>query len=367
MNTEANGSTLIAHCGTHKITRQQLAGLPVPKGTRTHQPIAHSEIVQTLEEALSFRYLRVVRDEYAVSKDGMKMFGVMDLNEEFGSCRFSIGLRNSNDKSMRLALTAGYRVFVCDNMMFSGDFAPLSHKHTKNLELVDSISIAVDRIYRAFDPIKEQVERMRQIALADEQAKLIIYQAFMDRRIRGIPKHLMSVVHKNYFKPSHEAFKPRNLWSLSNAFTTSFKKLAPLKQFETTARLGTFFSEAEEDFSRELPLSLSGGNGQTDQKPDTGDGNIIDFPQPERDFGYEQFDGDASQKSDGSVQGNHFSGFIGCSKDDIAEDREFDEDDIADDPFIDEEFDAYFDEEAENEALDEAVDEMMENHFRDAA
>ena len=31
-------------------------------------------------------------------------------------CRFSIGLRNSHEKSMRLALTCGYRVFVCSNM-----------------------------------------------------------------------------------------------------------------------------------------------------------------------------------------------------------------------------------------------------------
>ena len=45
-----------------------------------------------------------------MSADGMKMFGVMDLNNEFDEGRFSIGLRNSNDKSMRLALTAGYRV-----------------------------------------------------------------------------------------------------------------------------------------------------------------------------------------------------------------------------------------------------------------
>jgi len=38
----------------------------------------------------------VVRDEYAVSEDGMKMFGVLDLETSFDGCRFSIGLRNSN-------------------------------------------------------------------------------------------------------------------------------------------------------------------------------------------------------------------------------------------------------------------------------
>jgi len=40
--------------------------------------------------------------------------------------RFSIGIRNSNDKSIRLGLTAGLRVFVCSNMAFSGDFTPVT-------------------------------------------------------------------------------------------------------------------------------------------------------------------------------------------------------------------------------------------------
>jgi hypothetical protein len=54
----------------------------------------------------------------------MKMFGVLDLETEMHGCRFAIGLRNSHDKSMRLGLTVGYRVFVCSNMAFSGDFTP---------------------------------------------------------------------------------------------------------------------------------------------------------------------------------------------------------------------------------------------------
>jgi hypothetical protein len=36
----------------------------------------------------------------------------------------ALGIRNAHDKSMRLAMTVGYRVLVCDNMAFSGDFTP---------------------------------------------------------------------------------------------------------------------------------------------------------------------------------------------------------------------------------------------------
>jgi hypothetical protein len=257
MNTTTNGATLIAHCGARKITREELRELPIPEGTRTHQPLSHLAIVETLIEALSFRYLRVVRDEYAVSPDGMRMFGVMDLSAEIQGCRFSIGLRNSNDKSMRLALTAGLRVTVCDNMMFSGDFAPLLHKHTRRLELLDAISVAVDRIQRGFAPLERQISDWQDTHLADEQVKLIIYEAFLDNRLK-VPKHLMTLVHDHYFKPEKEAFRERTFWSLSNAFTSAFKKLLPVQQFSATAKLGRFLTEVYDRLPEDTLEQLDG-------------------------------------------------------------------------------------------------------------
>jgi hypothetical protein len=107
MSVEA---TLLAHCGTRKVSRDELRLIPVPEATSTFKPIPHHEVVNALVEALGFRYIGVVRDEYAVSPDGMKMFGVLDLETAFDGCRFAIGIRNANDKSMRLGLTSGLRL-----------------------------------------------------------------------------------------------------------------------------------------------------------------------------------------------------------------------------------------------------------------
>src|ERR1035441_4848315 len=92
-------STLIA--STEKLTRQQLALVPTPLGTATHRPVPHAEIVEALIETLGFRHIGVVKDEFAISKDGMKMFGVLDLDTGTHGCQFSIGVRNAPDKSMR--------------------------------------------------------------------------------------------------------------------------------------------------------------------------------------------------------------------------------------------------------------------------
>src|SRR5215831_4378227 len=106
--------TLVAHCGASKISREDLQHLPIPESTGTFKPIPHHEIVDSLVETLSFRHIAVVRDEYAATPDGMKMFGVLDLEAGFTGVRFALGIRNSNDKTMRLAMTVGYRVFCCD-------------------------------------------------------------------------------------------------------------------------------------------------------------------------------------------------------------------------------------------------------------
>ncbi|MGH9617781.1 MAG: DUF932 domain-containing protein, partial [Acidobacteriaceae bacterium] len=230
---------LLAHCGSSKITRDELKLIPTPEASPTHQPIPHNQIVEALVEGLSFRHISAIREEYAVSHDGMKMFGVLDLETTFDGCRFSVGIRNSNDKSMRLAVTVGYRVLVCDNMAFHGDFTPVLAKHSKHFSLVDVLSIGIDRIQRNFEPMKKQIEAWKGTRISDDSAKLVIYRAFVQGEL-DVPKHLARRVHDLYFNPEVEQFASRTTWSLSNAFTSAFKELDPIPQFRATAKLASF-------------------------------------------------------------------------------------------------------------------------------
>jgi len=127
----------------------------------------------------------------------MKLFGVLDLGTGMHGCRFSIGIRNSHDTSMRLAMTVGYRVFVCENMAFHGDFQPVLAKHSKNFSLTAALSIGVDEMQRNFGGMRTQVEGWRQAQLSDAAAKLIIYRAFIESDLE-VPKHLAKPVHEMY-------------------------------------------------------------------------------------------------------------------------------------------------------------------------
>jgi hypothetical protein len=230
-------STLLSQNGI--IDRAQLALVPTPQGTATHRPIPHHEVVQALIETLGFRHIGVVQERYAVDKTGMKMFGVIDLDTAQHDFRFSVAIRNSHDKSMRLAMTVGYKVFVCDNMAFSGDFEPVLAKHSKHFNLVDAISVGVDHMQRNFGPMVTQVAHWQASQLSDAAAKLVIYRAFVEAEL-DIPHHLDRTVHDLYFNPKYEEFQPRTMWSLSNAFTSAFKELEPVPAFKATAKLAEF-------------------------------------------------------------------------------------------------------------------------------
>jgi len=121
----------------------------------------------------------------------------------------------------------------------SDAFTPVLAKHSKSFSLVDAISVGVDRMQRNFEPMRKQVEAWRQSEVTDVTARIIIYQAFIEGEL-DVPKHLARRVHDFYFEPQYEDFRPRTLWSLSNAFTSAFKELDPIPQFKATAKLGGF-------------------------------------------------------------------------------------------------------------------------------
>jgi hypothetical protein len=50
-----------------KLTQEELARVATPAATATHKPIPHIAVVEKLIEALGFRQIGVVREEYAVS------------------------------------------------------------------------------------------------------------------------------------------------------------------------------------------------------------------------------------------------------------------------------------------------------------
>ena len=232
---EITHGKLLADRGATYVSRDELNLIETPPATDTFKPVSHHKLVSMIEETLHYRRISIVAEEFAVSSNGMKLFGLLELSFEEEGVRFALGIRTANDKSMRLSMVAGYRVMVCSNMAFSGEFKPLAHKHTKGLELLDSLSIAIDRTQRHFDPLAKQISAWKNRKIEAVTAKEIIYDAFLGEKF---PIRLLRDVNDNYF--GDERFERGTFWTLSNAGTSALKLLPPDKQYEATAKWGAY-------------------------------------------------------------------------------------------------------------------------------
>lgn len=237
-NGGTSGTIIAGERGSKFVSFPELKNLPLPEATATFKPVPFYDFVTKVLDGLYDRRMRTVNEQYIISSDGMKLFGLIEIEQEYDGVRFAVGLRSSNNKSMKLALACGYRVLCCSNGMLSGDFMPLSVKHSANLDLDDALALGVDRIRRRFGNVQTEINEKKAKELTDNRAESLIYKAFTYGKF---PVSLFRAVHREYFvEPSHKEFAPRTLFSLENAFTSSFKRLQPMQQFEQTSRLAKF-------------------------------------------------------------------------------------------------------------------------------
>src|SRR5208282_5670792 len=162
------GSVLSAHADTNLVTREQLAALPPVIGTDSFKPVAHIELITSLESLLNKRDVQITREQYAMSKNGMRLFGTLDLtlNGINGTCA-SLGLRTANNKTMALQMIAGLRIFVCDNMAFSGETIILRRRHTSGLDLIPELVRSLDEYDRHYRKLKDEVDLLQRFAMDD--------------------------------------------------------------------------------------------------------------------------------------------------------------------------------------------------------
>jgi hypothetical protein len=183
--------------------------------------------------------LHVVQEAHGLWRDGLRYFGLMEVRNGHNADDFGlvVGLRNSHDKSFPAALALGSRVFVCDNLAFSGE-VKLSRKHTTHIwrDLPGLVKRAVGRLADLRNMQARRIDAYKAAALVDERTvhDLVVRSVYA----RALPgSHVMHVVNE-WRRPRHADFQPRTVWSLFNAFTETLKGSLTLLPSRTQALHG---------------------------------------------------------------------------------------------------------------------------------
>ena len=235
--------TLLLHRGAQDVEFEQLKEIPIPKETSSYKPVAHQDLAEKLKSMtldLMPEYSHS-HSEYGVTREGQKLFGVHTFKNGDSHLGFSVGFRNSYDRTLSIAVALGARVFVCDNLMLTGDLSVM-RKHTTNV-MEDLETLILSALYRSkttYRQIGEDAEIMKGNSLKDDDAFKMIGLAYG----RGIisPRQI-PVAKDEWIKPSHSDFEPRTQWSLYNAFTESLKSSPPGSVMERYLDLHQLFQE----------------------------------------------------------------------------------------------------------------------------
>ena len=240
MNTQ--GTFLVHAEGGWEATLDDLKRVEVPEATYSYEPLPHTKFVEIVKERLPRFGLTQTKERYALSKDGAKMFGVLNCSngsnaEDWG---IAIGLRNSYDKTMVAGLVAGSNVFVCDNLAFSGE-VKIGRKHTGYIlsDLPHLVHQMLFRVKPMTQRVRLEVNTMKACEINDKIAHHLLILA-MKRKI--FPVSRLPKVEAEWSKPTHDDFKPRTAWSLFNAFTANERRAGqPL--FQRTMQLTELFNK----------------------------------------------------------------------------------------------------------------------------
>lgn len=181
-----------------------------------------------METQLESTGFTITEETHALSHEGARYFGVLCVTlpgrmaADFG---WVVGLRNSHDQTYPAGLVAGTRVFVCDNLAFSGEVR-ISRKHTRFAErdLRHLTARAVGQLGDRFRGLDDRVEAYKAERITNARAHDIVIRAVDCAAIS--PAQIPGVLDQ-WRRPAHEAFASRNAWSLWNAFTEVFKGINP--------------------------------------------------------------------------------------------------------------------------------------------
>lgn len=257
--------TMVLHRGGQSVTIDTVRAVTTPGATETWTPIAHDWLIDETLKQLETREMPVISQKHALAANGRRYFGVFELergNEHNKGYSVTLGLRNAHDKSMTAGFTTGSRVFVCDNMAFSGDIV-INRRHTKNIysDVRRLIEDAVSRFQITLNTQDNRFDQYKLTKINDKDANNLIVQGLRRGAITAL--RVPQVV-KEWYEPSKIEHRDdgNSIWRLFNAFTQTLKaedggSIAQLPA--RTTRLTAMLDEAVQftpgGIQQELPLA----------------------------------------------------------------------------------------------------------------
>jgi len=177
-------ANVIEHGNGKRVPEEAVRKVKEPKFTETWHPVSHAKVLDALQVAVKDQGLIVKGSSYSLAAEGQNMFGTWSLDNGDADAKigWELGFRNSVRKSYAIGVTAGTNVFVCSNLMFSGEFLEF-RRHTKQVDMDELKLVAGRAIGMLVEKIKYQVawqEYLRDFPLKEQEYKIMTFNAMRE-------------------------------------------------------------------------------------------------------------------------------------------------------------------------------------------
>lgn len=211
-------------CSKYRVSEDKMRSVKAPEFTETWSPVSHGTLVDMVKDCLAKKNFVVARQEFSLmGGEDEKMFGVLDFEEprsvaDPNPTSLSLGIRNSIDKTLSAGICGGARVFVCDNLAFSGEVT-FFKKHDKEIEQAFPLMVEqaiTDLTSKHKDQKLPLFEQWKSQEVSLESATNFIVETASGG---GLPQKGILRVRDIFRYPPFDAFRDKTVWSLYNAFS----------------------------------------------------------------------------------------------------------------------------------------------------
>lgn len=251
---------LCLHAGANALDRIALASLPLPqpKGAR-HFIRPFHEDVELVEDYLGSVGLAINDEAFGVKfkhDEPTQFFGVMEVRQKAlegeyipaSDFALMVGLRGSYDETLPRGIAIGSRVFVCDNLAFSGEVA-MHTRQTLNINkrLPEILRKAVDKVPGMIHHQMQRFEAYKNHEVSMPWGDAALVEML---RLRVLNANTILRAVKEWDSPSHEEHLEygHTLWTFHNAITEAIKptegRANILPAWDRTVRMTKYLDRA---------------------------------------------------------------------------------------------------------------------------
>ncbi|MCH9712698.1 MAG: DUF932 domain-containing protein [Proteobacteria bacterium] len=250
---------LMLHCGADAIGRNELTNVMPPEAMGAHHnPVPYIDYVNEVSHNLDDHGYAIHNESFGVHADGGSFFGLMEIkpkvlegeylkadnDDDFG---LMVGLRGSYNQSIARGLAIGSRVFVCDNLAFSGEVT-INTRQTTHIarRLPRMINGAMGQLLDLSEKQEQRFDRYKDMEFKPRWGDAAIVECV--RRKVITPTQVNRVV-QEWDQPTHDehAEHGHSLWRFHNAVTEAIKpvngRAGVVNNQNRTIKLTSFLDE----------------------------------------------------------------------------------------------------------------------------